>query len=620
MPASSTSGSRRFQHAGPGTGPGAGELLLEIEGLSKAFDGRPVLRDIHLAVHRGQVTALVAGNGQGKSTLLDLVSGVLEPDAGRIRVAGHDVTNARSDRRGVFYVPQSVKRYFAMKHPDLYCYLPGVTVRENVLGDLGGNPYAQAAAAEQRLARFGLSDAADALPAELSVGMQQRLALARALSVHHDVLLLDEPLASVDRVTRLRLLAELSQESAGRAVVYVTHDPTEVEALGAAPIELRDGILHDPEGRPLVGAYGYSPPPIHRPAARVEQLPRSGSGPRLAFGAATAAMGLGGESAPARPRRPEPVSFAQAAMPAAAPTPAAPPPRAAANRLGAPAGPPPGAPSRIAAMEQGIPFAEPVASTPKPAQATPGEGAISLGVSLRKDPSPPMVTDGPAWAGGSEPARRPFTDSVASWGQPAAPAPAPDRKTYLAPATRRERGGPASPPAPRPAPQQASARPAPKPAAPSRKPYLAPATRADRGATPEPGARPQPAPQARPQPAPQARPQPAPQARPQPAPHARPQPAPPARPAPRPQPVAAPAPARVPSNGSGRPMTPEAIGAASPIPLPGPGKALKSLLYGVAGSALRGVLRPRGGLPSLVQLLEDLASSLEEEAGRLRRR
>jgi ABC-type nitrate/sulfonate/bicarbonate transport system ATPase subunit len=519
-------------------------------------------------VQRGQVTALVAGNGQGKSTLLDLISGVLEPDSGRIWVAGQDMTTARSDRRGVFYVPQSVKRYFAMKHPDLYCYLPGVTVRENVLGNLLGDPYAEALAAEERLVRFGLTEVADALPAELSVGMQQRLALARALANRHDVLLLDEPLASVDRVTRMRLLSELTAESAGRAVVYVTHDPTEVEALGALPMQLRDGILHDPAGRPLLGAAGYAaPPPVFRPPPvhRVEELPSSG--PRLAFGAATAAMGLPRQAPPAPRRRPEPVSFAQAAMPQAAPqaspppAPAAPLPHRGAARLGAaqpqaPAGPPPGltgpppgvAP-RAAPGQGGIPMGVPVASTPKPARATPGEGAISLGVSVPSAATPPLAFEPRSAVGASHGSPgRAFTDTAASW----------QTATHT--------------PLDRPAP-------APSVAAPTPRPALAP----------------QAAPKAWSAPAPAPAPQP--------------------RFASRAQ-----ATAPVPTNGSGRPSTPEAIRHTSALPQPAPGKAFRSLLFGVAGSALRGVLSPRGGLPGLVQLLEDLASSLEEEAGRLRRR
>lgn len=551
MPASSTSGSRGFQHAGPGAPSGAGELVLELEGLSKAFDGRPVLRDIHLSVQRGQVTALVAGNGQGKSTLLDLISGVLEPDSGRIRVAGEDVTTARSDRRGVFYVPQSVKRYFAMKHPDFYCYLPGMTVRENILGNLLGNPHAEALAAEERLVRFGLTEVADALPAELSVGMQQRLALARALANHHDVLLLDEPLASVDRVTRMRLLSELSQESIGRAVVYVTHDTTEVEALGAVPIRLRDGVLYAPDGRLLVGRAGYAPPPTvhHRaPAHRVNDLPRSG--PRLAFGSATAAMGLGRDGRPIPPRRAEPVSFAQAALPQAPPAPT--PTGRGAVRLGAPrpqaTSVQPAAPRTAIPGQGAMPLGASVPSTPKPAQATPGQGAISLGISVPKSPAAPRVVAARGLAGTPTEGThsRAFTDTAASW----------TTSTHT--------------PLARPSPQ-------------------APAVQT-----------PQPAPQSRVAPIPDPSPQP--------------------RFAPRPEPPPAPTLARVPTNGSGRPMTPEPIRNTSPVPLPEPRKAFRSLLYGVAGSALRGVLHPRGRLPGLLQLLEDLASSLEEEASRLRRR
>lgn len=606
-------------HAGPGHELGAGAPLLEIEGLSKAFDGRPVLRDVHLYVRPGEITALVAGNGEGKSTLLDLVAGVLDPDSGRIRVAGRDIGEERADRRGIFYVPQSVKRYFAMKHPDLFCFLPGVSVRENVLGNVDGNPYAAALVADERLARFGLADVADAMPAELSVGMQQRLALARALSTDHPVLLLDEPLASVDRVTRLRLLSELTCEAAGRAVVYVTHDPTEVEALGALPMTLRDGVLYDPSGVRT----GRAPSPSRQSPAGLAPAARGGdrqTGPRLAFGSATAAMGVQPPAersrAAAEPQSADPDGWdepedARGAWGSAArerPAPsatawpgagaAAPPAGHGAVRLGAA---PHGAafrspPQRSGAPAEpaGIPLATVVPGAPRtwskasPPPAVPGQGAVPLDISVPASPAPPGV---------ARPAR-PRND----------PSP-PVRRAGLA---RREPSPSpryADPPdEPRAARSSAPARREPSPSPRYADPPDEP--RAVEPAPRNPGpARGEPSPSPRYADPPVAAP-----AAHEPAPS-------PSQAALAPQPSSAPLlRPSVPGNGGGHPIVADAIPGASRLSLPAPHKALRTLVYGVASSAIRGVLRPAGGLPGLLQLLEDLASSLEEEASRLRRR
>jgi len=272
--------------------------LLECRGLSRAFDDKVVLRRMSLRVAAGEVVGLVAPNGTGKSTLLDLIAGVLEPDSGRVAIEGRDITDELTARRGVFYVPQSVKRYFAMKHPSLFCYLPELTVRDNLLAQHEGHRFAASLEVDQTLARYGLADVAAELPASLSVGMQQRLALARALGSPHPVLLLDEPLASVDRPTRLRLLSELSAGCGDRAVLYVTHDEAEIEALGGRLFHLLDALdsEEEPEAPP--------PPPIQAIApATVAAAPAAVAAPAPARAPAAGARPA---AAPAPPAIPEP--------------------------------------------------------------------------------------------------------------------------------------------------------------------------------------------------------------------------------------------------------------------------------------------------------------------------
>ncbi len=238
----------------PINGHAAAGPLLQAHGLCRAFDGKAVLRGLSLQIRAGEVVGVVAPNGSGKSTLLDVLSGVLPLDRGSVHIGGRDVTEELSARRGIFYVPQSVKRYFSMKHPSLFCYLPDESVRDNLLAQHEGNRFQSSLAIDTMLERFGLSDVAGELPGSLSAGMQQRLALARALGSQHPVLLLDEPLASVDRPTRLRLLSELAANCSDRAVLYVTHDVDEIAALGgrlfsleaANPTALPTRPIHKP--------------------------------------------------------------------------------------------------------------------------------------------------------------------------------------------------------------------------------------------------------------------------------------------------------------------------------------------------------------------------------------
>ena len=269
MPASSTWTSRQSAPttARPANGRAVSAPLLEARGLRRAFDDKVVLDGLSLDVCAGEVIGLVAPNGSGKSTVLDVIAGVLVADGGTIRIEGRDVTDELTSRRGVFYVPQSVKRYFSMKHPSLFCYLPELSVRDNLLAQRDGCRFSSSITVDSTLSRFGLLEVAGELPGSLSVGMQQRLALARALGSEHPVLLLDEPLASVDRPTRLRLLAELAEGAADRAVLYVTHDVDEIAALGGRLLSLEEAHQYQPEPVPT-SVPAAAPPRASAPPAR----------------------------------------------------------------------------------------------------------------------------------------------------------------------------------------------------------------------------------------------------------------------------------------------------------------------------------------------------------------
>ncbi len=184
-------------------------MMLSARGVGVSFDGRAVLRDVTLEVDAAEQWALIGRSGSGKTTLLLVLAGLLQPQQGRLELA--------LDRRDVVYVPQA---------PSL---VPELTAVQNAsLGlRVRGVPPAEALArATAQLRALGLDTADDALPAELSGGMQQRVALARALAVEPALLLADEPTGALDQSTGALVMEVLLAQCArsGAAVVVATHD------------------------------------------------------------------------------------------------------------------------------------------------------------------------------------------------------------------------------------------------------------------------------------------------------------------------------------------------------------------------------------------------------------
>jgi ABC-type Fe3+/spermidine/putrescine transport system ATPase subunit len=214
-----------------GTGPSSAPVdppWLAAEGLSFDHDGRPTVRGVSLTVEKGRFLALLGPSGCGKTTLLRLLGGYLRPRAGRVWLAGRDVTDLPPERRATGMVFQH------------YALFPHLSARGNVAFGLEVRRLPRAEVrrrTEELLDLVGLSPAErDRRPAALSGGQQQRVALARALAIGPDLLLLDEPLANLDRRLREQLRAELRslQRRTGVAAVLVTHDQEETLAVADA--------------------------------------------------------------------------------------------------------------------------------------------------------------------------------------------------------------------------------------------------------------------------------------------------------------------------------------------------------------------------------------------------
>ncbi|HMO48179.1 MAG TPA: ABC transporter ATP-binding protein [Rubrivivax sp.] len=212
--------------------------MLELQRLSKSFGGTPVFRDLSFEVGRGEFVALVGESGVGKSTLLNCIAGLEQPDAGSLRLDGQQVpalaesARARLRRAKLGFVFQA------------FHVLPHLSVQENVSLPLLllGRPDAARVAAT--LGAVGLDGLAARMPAQLSGGQLQRVAIARAL-VHAPALILaDEPTGNLDPATAERVLVLLGAQvrEHGAACLLVTHSAAAARHADRVLVLTADGV------------------------------------------------------------------------------------------------------------------------------------------------------------------------------------------------------------------------------------------------------------------------------------------------------------------------------------------------------------------------------------------
>ena len=199
-------------------------MQIRFERVTQRYDGQPLFTDLDLEIPSGRLFTLLGPSGCGKTTLLRMLAGFVVPDSGRVWFGERDVTALAVHKRVVGMVFQD------------YALFPDRSALANVMYglDARGVPAAQAKRrAMAMLERVGLRDLAERPPAKLSGGQRQRVAMARALVIDPQLLLLDEPLAALDVKLRVELRAmvrELQLESKV-TTVFVTHDQEEALAL-----------------------------------------------------------------------------------------------------------------------------------------------------------------------------------------------------------------------------------------------------------------------------------------------------------------------------------------------------------------------------------------------------
>jgi ABC-type sugar transport system ATPase subunit len=213
--------------------------MIRVDGISWAPGGHAaaaVLDSVSFEVPAGGYAVLMGRTGAGKTSLLEILCGLRPPSAGRIFIGGRDVTDAAPRDRGIGYVPQDGALF------------PTLTVRQQIgfgLRMRHAPPARIEAAVLEAAANAGVSHLLERLPPGLSGGECRRVALARALAVRPAVLLLDEPLASVDEETQGGLIELLRQTWREHrvTVLHVTHSRREAESLGDLRLRLEQGRI-----------------------------------------------------------------------------------------------------------------------------------------------------------------------------------------------------------------------------------------------------------------------------------------------------------------------------------------------------------------------------------------
>ncbi len=235
---------------------------IRIENVSKVFGDHVAVDNANLTIHDKEFLVLLGPSGCGKTTLLRAIAGLGMADAGTITIGDRDVTYLRPGERKISMVFQS------------YAIFPHMTVRENIGFGLkmnGSGADEIKKNVDEAAELLHIEQLLDRRPSDMSGGQRQRVAVARALAMKAEVLLMDEPLSNLDALLRLEMRAELKRllQDVGATTIYVTHDQIEALSMGDRIAVMRDGVIQqcdepstvyaDPSNR-FVGGFIGNPP------------------------------------------------------------------------------------------------------------------------------------------------------------------------------------------------------------------------------------------------------------------------------------------------------------------------------------------------------------------------
>lgn len=213
---------------------------IEIRNVSASYRDHEVLRQIALAVEKGEFLVIIGPSGCGKTTLLKMINGLVQPVEGEVLVEGERLSacDLTSLRRRIGYAVQGAKLFPHLTVEDNICYVPGLDKKlsKEDRRKLSGKMLELVELPAELAKRF---------PRQLSGGQKQRVGIARAMAASPDILLMDEPFGAVDEITRRALQGELLalQKKTGITIVFITHDIEEAFKLGSRILIMKDGVI-----------------------------------------------------------------------------------------------------------------------------------------------------------------------------------------------------------------------------------------------------------------------------------------------------------------------------------------------------------------------------------------
>jgi osmoprotectant transport system ATP-binding protein len=214
------------------------DVIIRFSGVTKHYEKTLALDNLDLDIHRGEFLTIIGGSGGGKTTLIKLVNGLLEPDSGTVYVGDEDVSTMDKIalRRKIGYSIQGIGLFPHMSVAKNIAYVPS-------LSKLWDKETERKKVAEL-LEKVGLEpEMAKRYPSELSGGQRQRVGLARALAAGSEILLMDEPFGAVDEITRRALQDEMLRihQEISATIIFVTHDISEALKLGSRVLVIDNG-------------------------------------------------------------------------------------------------------------------------------------------------------------------------------------------------------------------------------------------------------------------------------------------------------------------------------------------------------------------------------------------
>lgn len=231
-------------------------VILEVKNLHKSFGDQKVLKGISTTIKKGDVLALIGPSGCGKSTFLRSLNLLEMPTDGHILFEGTDMTDKSVD---INHVREKIGMVFQQ-----FNLFPNMTIQENIMlapVKLGKMTKEEAAVkAKELLERIGLTDKADAYPAQLSGGQKQRIAIIRSLAMNPDIILFDEPTSALDPEMVgevLSVMKELAKE--GMTMVVVTHEMGFAREVANRVMFINDGIIQEENTPEEIFAHPKSP-------------------------------------------------------------------------------------------------------------------------------------------------------------------------------------------------------------------------------------------------------------------------------------------------------------------------------------------------------------------------